>query len=76
MISSLSTSAVHLINHAQNRANNAAQEIVSLSTQSKPANTLVNSAVELNQAKQEAEVSAKLLQVEKKTVGSLFDALS
>lgn len=83
-INSLTGSAANLITNAQQKASTAAQTIASLPVQKEEvggtkdveASELFKPILSLKEAEQETSAGVKLLQTEKKTVGSLLDAVA
>lgn len=80
-INSLTTSATNLITNAQYKANTAAQTIATLPVQNDEvggskdvtSSDLFKPIVSLKEAEQETAAGVKLLQTEKKMVGTLLD---
>lgn len=83
-INSLTNSATSLITNAQNKANNAAQTIATMSIQKDEvggsqdigSGDLFKPLLSLKEAELETSAAVKLLEADKKTAGSLFDALA
>jgi hypothetical protein len=81
-INSLTNSATSLITNAQNKANNAAQTIATLSTQKDEvggsqdvgSGDLFKPLLSLKESEFETSAGVKLLEADKKMVGALFDA--
>ncbi len=76
MINSISNNAVNLINSANNKAASAAGQIARLpveTSQGFDTDTLTRSAVQLLEAKTEAAASAKLIETDQTTKGSILD---
>jgi hypothetical protein len=82
MITSPSSSALNLINSAQHKAADAAHTIASLPiAKDEVGSTNFNSedlfkpVLSLKEAEMESSAAVKILQTEKETIGSLFDAM-
>ncbi|MCF6204965.1 MAG: hypothetical protein L3J59_15065 [Methylococcaceae bacterium] len=83
MITSLSSSALNLMNTANHKVADAAQTITSLSTAKDElgsteisSNSILNPLLSLKEAEIESSAAVKILQTEQETLGSLFDAIA
>jgi hypothetical protein len=74
------SNGLNLINHAQQRSENAAKEIVGLSTQKTDVGgvkfnpgSLIKPVLDLKRAERETSAAAKIIEADKKTIGSILD---
>jgi len=82
-MTSLSSSALNLMNTANHKVAGAAQTIASLSTAKDEigstefsSNSILNPILSLKEAEIESSAAVKILQTEQETLGSLFDAIA